>query len=199
MSWARLDDAILDNPKISAAGPLGFALHVAAITWCARNLTNGLIPKTRAHCLLPGEWTDIAQHLLVCELWHDCGVNYELHDFLDFNFSREQVQKRRQSTQMRVKRHRNGVTNAAVTHLPGPVPVPEKKILAIARKRATQWPDTLHLTPERTLWAHQLGVDPAEWNAFRDHHQAKGSRFVDWDAAWRTWLRRAPQFGRRKA
>ena len=30
--WARLDDAILDNPKIIAAGPLGFALHVVAIT-----------------------------------------------------------------------------------------------------------------------------------------------------------------------
>ena len=44
--WARLDDAILDNPEeIIAAGPLGFALHVAAITWCARNLTDGFIPQ----------------------------------------------------------------------------------------------------------------------------------------------------------
>ena len=36
------------------------------------------------------------------------------------------------------------------------------------------------------------GVDLAyEADQFRDHHTAKGSRFVDWDAAFRTWLRRS--------
>ncbi len=51
MVWARLDDAILDNPKIARVGLFGFALHVAAITWCARNLTDGFIPYQRAACL----------------------------------------------------------------------------------------------------------------------------------------------------
>lgn len=32
---------------------------------------------------------------------------------------------------------------------------------------------------------------------FRDHHTAKGSRFKDWDAAFRTWLRNAAEFGAR--
>ena len=30
--------------------------------------------------------------------------------------------------------------------------------------------------------------------SFRDHHAAKGSRFVDWDAAFRNWLRNAERF-----
>lgn len=34
-----------------------------------------------------------------------------------------------------------------------------------------------------------------EANAFRDHHAAKGSRMLDWDAAFRTWLRNAVKFG----
>lgn len=34
-----------------------------------------------------------------------------------------------------------------------------------------------------------------EARAFRDHHLAKGTRFKDWDAAWRNWLRRSRQFG----
>jgi len=34
----------------------------------------------------------------------------------------------------------------------------------------------------------------AELAAFRDHHTAKGSRFTDWDAAFRTWLRNAVKF-----
>ena len=44
MVWARIDDAILDNPKIVRAGVYGFAMHVAAISWCCRNLTDGKIP-----------------------------------------------------------------------------------------------------------------------------------------------------------
>lgn len=34
---------------------------------------------------------------------------------------------------------------------------------------------------------------------FRDHHAAKGSRFVDWDAAFRTWLGNALRFGARSS
>lgn len=58
MVWARLDDAILDNPKIVRAGPLGFALHVAAITWCSRNLTDGFIPERKVKGLLPMTWDE---------------------------------------------------------------------------------------------------------------------------------------------
>lgn len=39
---------------------------------------------------------------------------------------------------------------------------------------------------------------PWEWNKFKDHHRAKGSRFVDWDAAWRTWIRHAVEFAERR-
>lgn len=31
---------------------------------------------------------------------------------------------------------------------------------------------------------------------FRDHHGAKGSKFVDWCAAWRTWLRNEVEYRR---
>lgn len=45
--------------------------------------------------------------------------------------------------------------------------------------------------------ARSLSVDASrEAAAFRDHHSAKGSRFVDWNAAFRTWLRNAVKFNR---
>jgi hypothetical protein len=108
MSWARLDDAILDNPKIIAAGPLGFALHVAAITWCARNLSDGQIPKRRVaqlldlpslqvsettkvrvlHALTPD---DVATDLVRIGLWHDRGECWEVHDYLVYNPSAAEV------------------------------------------------------------------------------------------------------------
>ena len=44
MAWVKIDVAILDNQKIMKVGALGFAMHVAAITWCGRNLTDGYLP-----------------------------------------------------------------------------------------------------------------------------------------------------------
>ena len=35
-----------------------------------------------------------------------------------------------------------------------------------------------------------------EADRFRDHHIARGTRFRDWDAAWRTWLGNARRFAR---
>lgn len=124
MVWARLDDEILDNPKIVRAGPLGFALHVAAITWCCRNLTDGFIPRSKVRALLDlsaldvdpanpaavpdgprslagergGDGLAIAEHLASprVKLWEyvfegEEHVGYRLHDFLEFNPSREAV------------------------------------------------------------------------------------------------------------
>lgn len=34
----------------------------------------------------------------------------------------------------------------------------------------------------------------AELEKFRDHHQAHASKFSDWQAAWRTWIRKATEF-----
>jgi len=160
--WARLDDAILDNPKIIAAGPLGFALHVAAITWCARNLTDGFIPKRRVAQLLDlssiqvSEATggrvrhgvtpaDVAADLARIGLWHDQGASWEVHDFLDYNLSRAEQQERSTKITTRVQRWRakrrcnavtntvtNAVTNALETQPPGPVPGSGEDLLSFA-------------------------------------------------------------------
>lgn len=56
MVWVRLDDAILDNPKIIRVGPIGFALHAAAMTFCGRNSTDGFIAEAKAKQLLSTTW-----------------------------------------------------------------------------------------------------------------------------------------------
>ena len=44
--------------------------------------------------------------------------------------------------------------------------------------------------------ADELGVSiRGELPAFIDYHRSKRSRFVDWQAAFRTWLRNANRFG----
>jgi hypothetical protein len=223
MSWARLDDAILDNPKIIAAGPLGFALHVAAITWCARNLTDGFIPKRRVAQLLDlpslqvSERTkvrilhavtadDVAADLARIGLWHDHGESWELHHFLEYNFSRAQVLHRREKALDRVNKHRhlacNAVTNAAVTRLPGPGPVPgPREFLSLASLAPASAPGfddfwtryPLHVGKQaaRKAWA-KLGpspplgqiVDALAWQRELPRWREDGGRYVPHPATY---------------
>lgn len=37
-----------------------------------------------------------------------------------------------------------------------------------------------------------------EAEQFKNYHVAKGTRFIDWDAGWRTWLGNARKFGNRR-
>lgn len=104
MSWARLDDAMLDNEKIVAVGPLGFALHVAGILYCARNLTDGFIPAGKVALLLDfgRDKTSAAallQRLIACKpapLWRFDAERdrYEINDYLQYNPSKQQVRER---------------------------------------------------------------------------------------------------------
>jgi len=67
-----------------------------------------------------------------------------------------------------------------------------------ARRAATEMPMGWHPRTEESAKARELGLDPAyEAEQFRDHHVARASTFVDWDAAFRTWLRNARRFAGR--
>lgn len=67
-------------------------------------------------------------------------------------------------------------------------------------KRAAQIPDDFQPSDKHQALAAEVGVDlRREWPKFRDHHQAKGSTFKDWDAALRTWIRKAADFAGRPA
>lgn len=68
-----------------------------------------------------------------------------------------------------------------------------------ARRARSIEPDWKPRQQERDR-AADAGLDAdREAEHFRDHHSAKGSRMLDWDAAFRTWLRNALRFngGRR--
>jgi hypothetical protein len=64
-------------------------------------------------------------------------------------------------------------------------------------RRAVILPAQFTLTADRRAFAENGGLDAGqEFGWFKDHHRAKGTTFVDWEAAWRTWCRRAARFGR---
>lgn len=106
MAWVRIDDGFPEHPKALAVGLLGQAVHIGAICWSNRMLTDGFIPL-EALPRLTG-WSlakakQQAEMLVKAGLWHDseavcrdkcpggkCG-GYQIHDYLEFQGSKDDV------------------------------------------------------------------------------------------------------------
>ena len=108
MAWVKLDDKFPEHPKVVRAGPLGLALHVAALCYCNRNLTDGFIPRAAGPMLQNFfgisdiwkdgelreiEWWMIIEHLVAAGVWLELEdkSGWRIHDYLDYQPSKEQV------------------------------------------------------------------------------------------------------------
>jgi len=105
MAWARIHDGAMSNPKILGLidwrSP--FCVWVWGLSYCQLQLTDGFIP----HFALPNKVAArTAEQLVTARLWtkHDDG--YRVHDYLDWNDSRETVQKKRKEARDRMARSR---------------------------------------------------------------------------------------------
>lgn len=97
MTWVYLDDRYPEHPKIDGLSDGAFRLHTSAICYANSHLTDGIIPADRLSRLMPkfrkAYVTELTQRLLWIEL--PGGTHYEIHDYLDWNKSRAEVEKRR--------------------------------------------------------------------------------------------------------
>ena len=77
---------------------------------------------------------------------------------------------------------------AAATEEPSEPSVPNKQ----RATRQVQMPTGLTWTNAHSVRALGRGVDvEVEFEKFKNHHLAKGSRFADWDRAFHSWLDRS--------
>lgn len=95
MPYLNLDDGFADHPKVDALSDGAFRLHVAGLNYCARKLTDGVVEKNRVHRLMPVYKPSYLKELIDAEMWRRHPEGYELHDYLDWNKSREWWEKRR--------------------------------------------------------------------------------------------------------
>jgi hypothetical protein len=95
MPYLNLDDNFADHPKVDRLSDAAFRLHVAGMLYAAKHLTNGKIPADRPPRLVPKFKPTILAELFDAGLWRQNGVGYEIHDYLDWNKSREWWEKKR--------------------------------------------------------------------------------------------------------
>jgi hypothetical protein len=96
MPWGKLDDSFYDHPKLDKLGRqrmAGAGLWSVSISWCNRRLTDGYVPTDRVRLL--GGTIAQAEALVKAGLFEKVDGGYQIHDFLDFNDSKEYVLSRR--------------------------------------------------------------------------------------------------------
>jgi hypothetical protein len=102
VSWVKLDDHFPEHPKVAHVGMVGMALQVAALCYSARNLTDGHIPAVMVPKLTgmtPKQSKTLAARMVEAGLWDletgVGGLEYVIHDYLEYNPSRASVLQKR--------------------------------------------------------------------------------------------------------
>lgn len=97
MAWAKIDDEFHRHPKARAAGLRGRALYVAGLCWANYQRSDGRI-EDRDLAIVAAEAEvspATAKKLVEIGLWDRVDGGYQIHDFLEHNFSAEQMEERR--------------------------------------------------------------------------------------------------------
>lgn len=118
MAWARIDDSFYDHPKIVAVWdrcPGAIGLHARALAYATKHLTNGRLPGSVVAYLSPcdSERTPQVDALVEGQLWYADGTDYLIHDFLDWNPSKDEVKEKRRSDRERKRESRSQQRQAA--------------------------------------------------------------------------------------
>jgi hypothetical protein len=99
--WLRLDDGFGEHPKIVDLSDKAFRVHVLALLYCARNLTDGRLPARYPVDVSTG------RELVRRGLWAPTeGGGWVIHDWSEWNPSAEAIRQRLKNDRERKRRRR---------------------------------------------------------------------------------------------
>lgn len=108
MTWIKLDNRAVDHPKVASLTDRAFRWWVKGLSYASAFLTDGLLP--------PVFWEQtpkqVRSELADGHLWDWVDPNFEIHDYLKHQSSRDAVDRKKAATAERVKRYRERVSNA---------------------------------------------------------------------------------------
>lgn len=125
MPWVRFDDNYPDHPKVSELSDAAFRLHVSAICYSSRYLTDGFVSRGQLRRIATtDDLAGVLDELVAAGLFEPADGGFWIHDYLDYNPSRDAVESRRASDRQR-KRTPNGFHAESTPPVPHPVPLPD--------------------------------------------------------------------------
>ena len=112
---ARLDTGWHTNPKILRLSAVGMALHAWSISYCDDVRSDGFIPNGA----WPGKLGRGVKELRIGKLWEPVEGGYRLHDYLDYNRSRAQIDAEQSEARERMRLVRANKTRTNGARSPG--------------------------------------------------------------------------------
>lgn len=157
MSWARIDDNMPDHPKVVEGGAAAELVAYRAICYANRYRTDGFVPSGALPTLIarldglleriPPELIAerMADRLVAVGLWHKKRGGFLIHDYLDYNFSKAEIEAEKarnreagkKSAELRATKRQQGVQhflNPSPTPTPTTPPATRKETKASSRR-----------------------------------------------------------------
>jgi hypothetical protein len=95
VTWANFDDQFPSHPKVIGLSDAAFRLHTSGICYCAQFRTDGIIPAATVPTLVPRYRKRSLDELLDRAIWVPRAGDYEIHDYLEWNRSRAEIEEDR--------------------------------------------------------------------------------------------------------
>jgi hypothetical protein len=95
VAWFKLDDSAYDHPKVAGLSDGAFRLWVTCGLYCSKHLTDGIVTAVTLRVLqAKGKHCD---ELWTAGLWERVPEGgYRFHDWTDYQWTRRQVEQKRQ-------------------------------------------------------------------------------------------------------
>lgn len=118
MTWVRFDDQFTIHRKVTGLSDAAYRLHTEAIFWCARNLTDGFVPSEDVDVLATARRpSKFVPELVRRGVWVEVDGGWQIHDYLEYQPSKEKVERERQQKadrQARWKANQQGKRDASL-------------------------------------------------------------------------------------
>ncbi len=97
MPWLKIDDVFTEHPKVLSLSDAAFRVHVHALCYCVRLKTDGVVTQAALRSLRGTP--SLAKQLVDASCWELHDEGWLVHDFLEYNPSREQLEAERERKQ----------------------------------------------------------------------------------------------------
>ena len=102
MTWIKIDDDFPEHPKVKKAGPDAAWLYVAGLCHAGKFLTDGFIDAEIVEDLTKlRNYKKAAEALVRVGFWDVVEGGYQIHDYLEHQKSRGDVEKEREAARQR--------------------------------------------------------------------------------------------------
>lgn len=179
MCWLKVDDEMWCNPKVVAVSNDAKLLWVWAMNYSANKLTDGVLkwPQVQmlAGCLGLTDWKAVAAELVENGLFEVEDEDYVIHDYLEYNPSREQVLAQRTARSEAGRRGGQASAQAKAKQMLEQV---------VEQTASKSQPRTRSRTPNKNISSRKNRGKPEYTPAFEEWWAAYPRKMGKADAFW---------------